>query len=64
MKITKQQLNQIIKEEIEEMQDPRTGEQMALDQIEAMVANAYQLKDLEEAKAMIMRIGKLLGFGV
>jgi len=61
MKITKQQLNQIIKEEIEGMQDPRTGEQMALDQIEGMVGMIDQLKDLEEAKAMIKRIGKLLG---
>ena len=61
MKITKQQLNQIIKEEIKGMQDTRTPEQMALDQIEAMVANVDQLKDLEEAKTMIKRIGNLLG---
>ena len=64
MKITKQQLNQIIKEEIEEMQDPRTPEQMALDQIEGMVGMVDQLKDLEEAKTMIKRIAKLLGFRV
>ena len=61
MKITKQQLNQIIKEEIKGMQDTRTPEQMALDQIEGMIANVDQLKDLEEAKAMIKRIGNLLG---
>ena len=61
MKITKQQLNQIIKEEIKGMQDPRTPEQMALDQIEGMVGMVDQLKDLEEAKAMIKRIGDLLG---
>ena len=61
MKVTKQQLKQIIKEEIRGMQDPRTAEQMALDQIEGMVENVDQLKDLEEAKAMIRRIGDLLG---
>ena len=61
MKVTKQQLKQIIKEEIRGMQDPRTAEQMALDQIEGMVENVDQLKDLEEAKAMIKRIGNLLG---
>ena len=61
MKITKQQLNQIIKEEIKGMQDTRTPEQMALDQIEGMVGMVDQLKDLEEAKAMIKRIGNLLG---
>ena len=61
MKVTKKQLKQIIKEEIRGMQDPRTAEQMALDQIEGMVENVDQLKDLEEAKAMIRRIGDLLG---
>ena len=61
MKITKQQLNQIIKEEIKDMQDSRTPEQTALDEIEGMVENVDQLKDLEEAKAMIKRIGEALG---
>ena len=61
MKVTKQQLKQIIKEEIKEMQDPRTPEQTALDEIEGMVENVDQLKDLEEAKAMIKRIGEALG---
>ena len=61
MKVTKQQLNQIIKEEIKGMQDPRTPEQTALDEIEGMVENVDQLKDLEEAKAMIKRIGEALG---
>ena len=64
MKVTKQQLKQIIKEEIRGMQDPRTGEQKALDQIEGMVGMVDQLKDLEEAKAMIKRIAGLLGFRV
>ena len=61
MKVTKQQLKQIIKEEIRGMQDTRTSVQMALDQIEGMIENIDQLKDLEEAKAMIKRIGDLLG---
>ncbi len=61
MKVTKEQLKQIIKEEIKGMQDPRSPEQTALDEIEGMVENVDQLKDLEEAKAMIKRIGEALG---
>ena len=64
MKVTKQQLKKIIKrrsEEIKGMQDPRSPEQTALDEIEGMVENVDQLKDLEEAKAMIKRIGEALG---
>ncbi len=61
MKVTKEQLTQIIKEEIKGMQDPRSPEQTALDEIEGMVENVDQLKDLEEAKAMIKRIGEALG---
>ena len=60
MKVTKEQLKQIIKEEIRGMQDPRSGNQMAIDEIEGMVENVDQLKDLEEAKAMIRRIGSAL----
>ena len=60
MKVTKEKLKQIIKEEIRGMQDPRSGNQMAIDEIEGMVENVDQLKDLEEAKAMIKRIGSAL----